>query len=78
MKDQGQLTPRQVQVIELMAQGLSAKQIGDRLGTTVSTVNTQQWSAYKRLGAVNSAQCVALFLTKVKPTMEPQFLPCDL
>jgi PAS domain S-box-containing protein len=57
------LTPRQLEVLTLVAQGLSNAQIGDRLFLSESTV---KWHVRKILGALgvsNRAQAVARYLS---------------
>lgn len=50
------LTPRETEVITLLAQGLSNKEIGRALGTELSTVRAQTTSIYKKLGVKNRTQ----------------------
>lgn len=54
------LTKREQQVLELLADGLSARGIGDRLGTTEQTVKSQLRTLYMRLGANNMHHAVSL------------------
>jgi DNA-binding NarL/FixJ family response regulator len=56
------LTRRQVDVLELAAQGLSNSEIAMRLGVTESTVKTHLRAAYERLGATSRAHAVANYL----------------
>lgn len=57
-----QLTPRQVEVLGLLAEGLTYRGAAKRLGTSWRTVSTQAYQAYERLGvggkweAVNTAR----------------------
>lgn len=44
------LTDRQLQVLGLMADGLSAKQIGSELGLSIHTVHSHQRNLYRALG----------------------------
>ncbi len=46
----GHLSPRERQVVELVAAGLTCRQIADRLGTTVRTVKSQRQNALFHLG----------------------------
>jgi RNA polymerase sigma factor (sigma-70 family) len=50
-----QLTQRERQVCELVAEGLRNKQIADRLGTSEKTVKAQRGSAMKKLNAGSTA-----------------------
>lgn len=52
------LTPREVDVIELLAQGLPNKAIADRLGISDQTVKFHVASIYGKLGAVNRTDAV--------------------
>lgn len=54
------LTPRQLDVLRLMAEGLSNKQIAARLKIAPGTVATHKLMMADRLGARNSAQMVVM------------------
>ena len=54
------LTGRQREVIELVAAGLSNKEIAERLVTSVRTVEGHVYQAYQRLGAGSREELVAL------------------
>ncbi|EFL42858.1 response regulator transcription factor, partial [Streptomyces griseoflavus] len=47
----GELTSRQRQIVTLAAQGLSNRQIAERLTLSVRTVGNHLYGAYTRLGA---------------------------
>jgi len=47
------LSPREVEVLRLFLDGLSAKDVAGRLGISVQTVKNHVQSAYKRLGVRN-------------------------
>ena len=53
------LSPRQQQVLELMAEGLTNNEIGDRLGVTERTVKAYAQELYDKLGVRNRAGAVA-------------------
>jgi pSer/pThr/pTyr-binding forkhead associated (FHA) protein len=53
------LSPRQQQVLELMAEGLTNAEIGDRLGVTERTVKAYAQELYDKLGVRNRAGAVA-------------------
>lgn len=55
-----QLTRRQLEVLDLMAQGLSNQDIGDRLGLNLSTVKTHVTGVLKALGVESRTQAVLL------------------
>jgi DNA-binding CsgD family transcriptional regulator len=54
------LSPRQTQVLRLVASGLTTKQIAARTGTGETTVRTHVRRALETLGAPNRAAAVAL------------------
>lgn len=54
------LTKREKQVLTLMAKGLEEKQIAGEKRVTVSTIKSYKRSIFERLGAVNSANAVAI------------------
>jgi DNA-binding CsgD family transcriptional regulator len=53
------LSPRQQEVLELMADGLTNKEIGDRLGITERTVKAYAQELYDKLDVRNRAGAVA-------------------
>jgi DNA-binding NarL/FixJ family response regulator len=56
----GPLTPREREVLQLVAQGLPGKQIAVSLGISERTVKFHTASLIRKLGADNRAQAVAL------------------
>jgi DNA-binding NarL/FixJ family response regulator len=52
------LSPRETEVLHLLADGLSASQIGRRLFISESTIKTHIGKIYDKLGATNRAQAV--------------------
>jgi len=56
------LTPREAEVVGLLAQGLSNQQIADHLHLSINSVKTHLRSSYRRIGAVNRAQAVRWWL----------------
>jgi len=52
------LSPRQQQVLELMAEGMTNAEIGDRLGVTERTVKAYAQELYDKLGVRNRAGAV--------------------
>ncbi|KFG89499.1 Chemotaxis protein CheY [Sphingobium herbicidovorans NBRC 16415] len=54
------LTCREVEVLRLVAEGDGNKQIADRLGVSVRTVETHRATIAKKLNVVNSVAAVAL------------------
>lgn len=55
------LTPRQVEILALLVQGHSAKQVGDILSIKRSTVRTQIMRARKKTGIQNRMQLIVSF-----------------
>lgn len=54
------LSARQAEILRLLAEGLSNKEIGMRLGVTERTAKFHVHAIFNRLGADNRAQAVAL------------------
>ena len=54
------LSPRESEVLHLLADGLSASQIGKRLFISESTIKTHIGKIYDKLGATNRAQAVMI------------------
>ena len=54
------LSPRESEVLTLLADGLSAGQIGKRLYISESTIKTHIGKIYDKLGAINRAQAVMI------------------
>ena len=54
------LSPREVEVLALIADGLSKEQAGRRLGISGPTIKSHLSRIYSALGAVNSAHAVAI------------------
>lgn len=55
-----QLTPRETQVLTLMANGLTAKEAADQLGLSTSAANLYLSTARIKLGVPNTASAVAV------------------
>lgn len=53
------LTLRQIEVVQLTADGLSARQSAQRLGLSVRTVEAYLAAARKRTGAASTAELIA-------------------
>jgi DNA-binding CsgD family transcriptional regulator len=58
--DVPRLTPRQVEIMRLVAEGLTNAQIARRLGTAEKTVGKHLENVYERLGAHSRVHAVAL------------------
>ena len=59
-----QLSPREREVMHLMAEGLTAETIGERLGISVETVRTHVRNVIRKLQARNRVHAVALALER--------------
>ncbi len=57
-EDASPLTPRETEVLRLLADGLANKEIGARLGITSHTAKFHVESLLRKLGAVNRAEAV--------------------
>lgn len=65
IRDQGKLeslgiTPRELEILELIAQGLSNKEIGERLFVSENTVKTHSSRVFDKLGAKRRTQAVQM------------------
>src|SRR5207247_1944099 len=59
-RSSGQLSPRELEVLKLIAEGLSNKEIGRALSITERTAKFHVGSIFVKLGADNRAQAVSL------------------
>lgn len=56
------LSPRELEIVALLAEGLADKQIAAQLGLSETTVKSHLRQAYEKLGAADRAQAVAIAL----------------
>lgn len=56
------LSPRELEVVGLLAEGLTDKQIAAQLGVSETTVKSYLRQSYEKLGAADRAQAVAIAL----------------
>jgi DNA-binding NarL/FixJ family response regulator len=61
-RDFGELSPKQLAALRLLAQGLERRQIAERMGIGEETVKSHLAEVRRKLGARTSAQAVALGL----------------
>lgn len=54
------LTPRELEILELIAQGLSNKEIAARVSVSENTVKTHSSRVFEKLGARRRTQAVQL------------------
>ncbi len=71
---QDELTPREIEVFGLVAQGKTSKQIGETLAISVHTVNNHRKRICRKVGVHSTAELVALaaryFLSPERPPVE--------
>jgi DNA-binding CsgD family transcriptional regulator len=53
------ISPREVQVVQLIAEGLTGREVGERLGISESTVETHVEHVRTKLGARSRSHIVA-------------------
>lgn len=58
------LSPREREVLELMALGLTARGVGERLGVSEETVRTHSRNATRKLGSRNRVHAIAVALSR--------------
>ncbi|MEA2472235.1 MAG: hypothetical protein QOE06_150 [Thermoleophilaceae bacterium] len=58
------LTPRQTEIVQRLAQGITHKEIAAQLGLSASTVRSHLFAAYTRLGVSNGTQAVVLAMKR--------------
>jgi two-component system response regulator FixJ len=63
-----ELTPRELQVAELIADGASNKEAGRRLGISPRTVELHRAHIMAKLGARNAADLVRIVLSRAPRT----------
>lgn len=65
------LSPREREVLTLIAEGMTAEAVGERLGVSVETVRTHTRNAIRKLGARNRMHAVALALVSGEIEFQP-------
>ncbi len=58
------LTARQTQIVELLAQGLTAEEVAGKLSRALPTVRQHIQLAYQRVGARNTPHLVAISISR--------------
>ncbi len=66
------LTPREIQVVAGVLEGLSSKEIARRLGVEAATVATYRERGYRKLGISRHADLVRLLLADLPPQLGNQ------
>lgn len=56
------LTPRELQVLEMVASGATNARTAESLGVTVHAVKFHLASAYKKLGVTNRTEAAVIFI----------------
>jgi two-component system, NarL family, response regulator DevR len=64
------LSPQEVRVVSLIAEGLTNKEIGDRLNLSDNTVKNYLVNAFEKLGVKRRSQAVAAFLASKRTLSE--------
>ena len=64
------LTPREAEVLELVAHGLSNGQLAERLGVTVHAIKFHLASIYRKLGVANRTEAAGLYFQHLAPLPE--------
>lgn len=59
------LTPREAEVLELIARGLTNRQVGQHLDVTVHAVKFHLASIYRKLGVTNRTAAAGLFFRQL-------------
>jgi DNA-binding NarL/FixJ family response regulator len=67
-----QLSPRERQVMHLMAEGLTADGVGAQLGVSVETVRTHVRNAIRKLQARNRVNAIAIALERGEIALDPR------
>jgi DNA-binding CsgD family transcriptional regulator len=57
--DGSDLTRRESEILSLVAEGLSTKEIAHRIAVTASTVKTHRRNAFEKLGVKRRSQAIA-------------------
>ncbi len=58
LEQTAEITPREKEVLELVAQGFSTKQIADKLGISIRTVESHRINMLKKLNVSNTAELI--------------------
>jgi DNA-binding NarL/FixJ family response regulator len=66
------LTQREIQVIQLVSNGLTDKEAAHRLGTSWQNVRNHLYATYRKLGAKNRTHAVVISLRAGLITLESE------
>jgi DNA-binding NarL/FixJ family response regulator len=67
-----QLSPREREIMHLMAEGMTAEQIGDEASVSVETVRTHVRNVIRKLQARNRVHAIAIALERGEIQLEEQ------
>ena len=67
LRERGALTPRQREILALVASGLSSPDVAAQLGITPGTVKTHLTAIYKAIGVRNRVQATRYYLDHLAP-----------
>lgn len=65
--DRAKLSERHQQIMELIMKGYADKEIAQELGVSYHTIKGHIMRIYDKLGAVDRAHAVAIYLGKAEP-----------
>lgn len=65
-KKQSPLSPRENEVLSLLAEGLSYKMVADKLGVSYTTINTHTKRIYEKLHISSLGEAIAYFYKNIK------------
>lgn len=65
------LSPRQKQVCDMVVEGLTSKEIAERLGTTTHTIKAHRAEVMRKLNVDSVAELVRVRLQQAAPTLAP-------
>ena len=69
LEDYAALTPRELEILQLLSRGLANKQIADALKISPHTVKFHIGSIYQKMGATNRAEAVRLGIVQGRLTL---------
>jgi DNA-binding NarL/FixJ family response regulator len=67
LRDREALTPRQREILALVAGGLSTPDVAEKLGIAPGTVKTHLTAIYKAIGVRNRVQATRYYLDHLAP-----------
>lgn len=71
MRRHGELSSRELQVLEMVSLGLRNAEIAERLGLSVHAIKFHLAGVYKKLGVTNRTEAVVTYMRLVPAGPEP-------